>query len=66
MRESVARLQLVRGMLNEALEHLDYGMVSMDEDGYEALTRARERLLTALRELVTVERAIAKEVRGQK
>jgi len=63
MRESVARLQEIRGTLNEALQCLDEGMATPNLNGYEALARARERLMDALARLMVVERGLIEEVR---
>lgn len=66
MRESIARLQVIRGRLNEALQYLDEGMVTPDLDGYESLGQARERVLKALDELAAVEKRLTEEVRARK
>ncbi len=63
MRESVAELQIIRGMLNEALQCLDEGMATPNMDGYESLARARERLMNALAKLMVVEKRLTEQVR---
>jgi hypothetical protein len=63
MRESIAELQVIRGILNEALQCLDEGMVTSNMDGYESLTRARERLINALARLMAVEKRLTQQMR---
>lgn len=58
VRESVAALQVVRGLLNEALRYLDEGMVAPNMDGYESLSMARESLMRAMERLARVERGL--------
>jgi len=58
VRESLAALQVVRGLLNEALRYLDEGMVAPNMDGYESLSMARESLMRAMERLARVERGL--------
>lgn len=58
VRESVAALQVVRGLLNEALQHLDKGMAAPNMDGYESLAMARESLMRAIERLARVEKGL--------